>query len=210
MDYQEGWFDREAGDCFLFILHIANLFFGLLFDIPVVICAESIGPFKKKWNKRIAKKLLNKATLILVREDISTNHLRDIGVNKPPIHVTNDFAFLLKPAPSERVELLASENNIELTNKNIGISLSKIIANYGFKDIQDNSEKYKKYIRIIADVVDYLIIQFNATVILIPHVIEPKNDDRIVNRDVYELVNHKNSCKLLEKDYQVIYMVYGN
>lgn len=186
-----------------FISHITNLFFGLLFDIPVIIFAESVGPFKRSLNKKVAHFLFNKSSLIIVREEVSKRNLLDIKVDVPPIYITTDSAFLLKPSSTDRINKLLNENNIRKDdNPLIGISLSKIIAQYGFLEIQDNDKKYIQYINIMAKVIDFLIIELNSTVIFIPHVMEPPyNDDRKVNRDVYQLVNHKSSCRLIENEY---------
>lgn len=186
-----------------FISHIINVFFGLIFDVPIVIFAESVGPFKKKTNKVIANFLFNRSTLITVREEISKRNLHDIGVNKIPIYVTNDSAFLLQPSSFEYVKELLHENNISLNHKPIiGISLSKIISYYGFPHINDKNEKYLLYIETMAKVIDYLISEFDSMVILIPHVIEaPLNDDRTVNEDTYKLVNNIHFCKLLDEEY---------
>lgn len=185
-----------------YIFHMLNLFYGLLFKIPVVVCAESIGPFKKKINQVIANYLFNKASLITLRENISKKHLDDLMINKPPIFITNDFAFLLEPASNDRIQSILLEHGIKTRSKPlIGISLSKIISHYGFLNTTDDNEKYLKYIQLMAQVIDYLTTEFNSNVILVPHVMEPKNDDRDVNKDVYKLVTNKNSCKMLEKEY---------
>lgn len=184
-----------------YLVTLFNVFVGLLFGAKIVIYAESIGPFKNRWNKMISKILFNKAMLITVRENISHKNLCNINVGKPPIFVTTDSAFLLDPAPEERVTSLMYENGININaNPLIGFSLSKIISDYGFPNIQNKNEKYQKYIQITANVIDTLITQFNSTVILIPHVTEPINDDRKVNADVYKLIKNKTSCKLLETE----------
>lgn len=186
-----------------FISHVLNLFYGLIFDVPIIIFAESIGPFKKRINKLIANLFFNKSTLITVREEISKKNLQDIGVNKVPIYVTNDSAFLLQPSPLEHIEEILHENNIIEHEKSIiGISLSKIISYYGFSTTNDKKEKYQLYIQTMAKVIDYLILEFNSIVILIPHVMElPNNDDRIVNKDTFELVHNHKFCYLINNEY---------
>jgi polysaccharide pyruvyl transferase WcaK-like protein len=51
--------------------HFVNLLFAILLDKPVVICAESIGPFKSKRTKFIAKFIFNRTKLITLREECS-------------------------------------------------------------------------------------------------------------------------------------------
>jgi polysaccharide pyruvyl transferase WcaK-like protein len=84
----------------------------------------------------------------------------------------------------------------------IGMSVSKIIARYGFLDLKDNEERYKGYIDIMSKVVEYLIKNLNATVIFVPHVIGPwSNDDRTVADDIINLVKDKHKCISIKGEY---------
>ena len=180
-----------------------NLSFGILLNKPVVLYAESIGPFNKWWNKIFVKFIFNKMCLIILREEISRKHLKELSINKPPIYVTADSAFLLKPAPHQIIKEIMSKEGIDETNKPlIGMSVSKIIARYGFLDLKDKEEKYNKYINLMSKVVDYLIEKLNATVIFVPHVIGPRgNDDRTVADDIIDLIKNKHKCISIKKEY---------
>jgi len=183
--------------------HFINLLFGILLNKPVVLYAESIGPFNKKWNKIITKFLFNRMSLITLREEISRKHLKELGIDKAPIYVTADSAFLLKPAPHQTIEEIMLKEGIDKSNKRlIGVSVSKIIARYGFLGLKDNEGKYTKYINLMSKVVDYLIENLNATIIFVPHVIEPwGNDDRTVADDVINLVKNKDNCISIKREY---------
>lgn len=185
--------------------HFINPLFGILLNKPVVLYAESIGPFNKKWNKIIGRFILNRMCLITLREEISRKHLKELGINKAPIYVTADSAFLLKPAPHQIIKVIMLKEGIDKSNKRlIGMSVSKIIARYGFLGLKDNEEKYTKYINLMSKVVDYLIENLNATVIFVPHVIEPwGNDDRTVADDIINLVKNKNKCLSIKEEYTV-------
>lgn len=180
-----------------------NLLFGVLLGKPVVLYAESIGPFNKKWNKMIGKFIFSKMSLITLREEISRKHLKELGVNKPPIYVTADSAFLLKPAPHQIIKEIMLKEGINKSNKLlIGMSVSKIIARYGFLDLKDNEEKYNGYIDIMSKVVEYLIKNLNATVIFVPQVIGPwSNDDRTVADNISNLVKDKHKCISIKGEY---------
>lgn len=185
-----------------YLSHMSNLFFGLLFDVPIVICAESVGPFKKRWNQIITKYLFNRASLITLRDDISREHIEDIGVKNNKTFITNDFAFLLEPISSESAKSLLSLENIEIDKSPIiGISLSQIISHYGFSTIDNDIEKYNKYITIMADAVDYLIEKYDSTIIFVAHVTEPGNDDRTVAHDVCKVVKSKKACSIISNEY---------
>ena len=101
-------------------------------------------------------------------------------------------------------EIMLKEG-IDKNNKPlIGISVSKIIANYGFLDLKDSEEKYNRYVDLMSKVVGYLIEKLNATVIFVPHVLEQwGNDDRTVADDIINLVKNKNKCISIKKEYTV-------
>ena len=103
--------------------HTRDILFGRIFNKPVVIYAQSIGPYKGRFAAWIARIGLNQATLITNREEISHNWLKKIGVKKPQIYVTADPAFLLKLAKAEQVNELLSKAKINTSKPIIGIAV---------------------------------------------------------------------------------------
>ena len=183
-----------------YLSYVINLLFGILLNKPVVLYAESIGPFKKTLNKLIGRFIFNKMVLITLREEISREYLKELDINKPPIYVTADSAFLLKPAPHQLIKGIMLNEGIDENNRPlIGMSVSKIIARYGFLDLKDNEGKYNKYIDLMSKVIDYLIDNLNATIIFVPHVME----DRTVADDIINLVKNKHKCISIKKEYTV-------
>ena len=61
---------------------------------PVVLFAQSIGPFWKKESVQRISDVLNRVSLTLVRDAASQHHLVDCGVARERIRVTADAAFL--------------------------------------------------------------------------------------------------------------------
>lgn len=70
--------------------------FALAVDLgkPIVIFAQSVGPFWKPESIKKASKVLNRLSAICVRDEISVKYLTDIGVRRDNIYVTADAAFL--------------------------------------------------------------------------------------------------------------------
>ncbi len=98
-----------------------EMLLGVLLGKPVVIYAQSAGPFKGRLASWIARFALNRVSLITVREKISQGFLDEMAVNKPPIYVTADPAFLLEPAPDERITGILSELGLDSNEPLIGI-----------------------------------------------------------------------------------------
>jgi colanic acid/amylovoran biosynthesis protein len=95
------------------IEHSKDILCGVFLKKPVVIWAQSLGPFRSKLTSWLVRFTLNRVALITVREEISLSHLRQLGVGAPPIHLTADPAFVLEPAPRERAKEILSILGIE-------------------------------------------------------------------------------------------------
>jgi len=61
----------------------------------VILFGQSIGPFWKSNTRTSFLNVLNAVNLILLRESISLQHLKNLGVSNPATFVTTDNAFIL-------------------------------------------------------------------------------------------------------------------
>lgn len=195
--------------------HSIDILAAIHLGKPVIIFAQSSGPFRTRLTSSLAKFVLNRTTLIINREGVSKDYLHQIGVVKPPIFATGDPAFLFEPARRERVEEILSIENVNTNDRPlIGLSICefnlpsspwrpsspwKIPWRGGYPVLTRPQYEtlaylapivlsvlnrtrwavgYTPYIesKMIADlkpfvqVIDYLIEELNATVLLIPHV----------------------------------------
>lgn len=130
--------------------HSKDLLCGLLLGRPVVMWAESIGPFSNKIAKSIAKNILNKVSLILVRERITLDILNNIGVNNANIFLTADPAFLLIPSPQSRIDEIISIEHIFKNELLVGITPSQTFLPAILKTQKGLKIKYIKVMRKFA------------------------------------------------------------
>ncbi len=68
---------------------------------PVIVFAQGMGPLQRAWIRRLAKTELDRVDLVTVRDSASAEFLKELGVTRPPVHVTADLALLLEPRPAE-------------------------------------------------------------------------------------------------------------
>jgi colanic acid/amylovoran biosynthesis protein len=61
---------------------------------PLILIGQSIGPFWKSKSIKRVRQVLNQASYICVRDQISTRHLAKCGVGSARIRITADAAFL--------------------------------------------------------------------------------------------------------------------
>jgi colanic acid/amylovoran biosynthesis protein len=98
---------------------------GVLLKKPVVVWAQSVGPFRSRLTSRLVKYALNKVSMIIPREEISAAHLQELGVNVPPVHITADPAFTMEPATKERASEILIQEGIDVKRKPlVGVTIS--------------------------------------------------------------------------------------
>ena len=174
---------------FGFFSHVHIILLAKFLRKPTVVYAGSVA-FSGRIRSKLAKFILNKVDLITLRERSSYEYLKKIGVNRPPMFVTADLAFLLQPAPPEKVEEIIMKETIG-DGPLIGMTV-KQIPHYTERNI-----------KLMVQVVDYLIDTINATIVFLPHCIGPGEelDDRIVAKDIYQAVRNKHKVKVITNEY---------
>jgi len=176
---------------------------------PVVIYANGFTKFEHAitkiglWNI-LARYVLSNADLITVREEESYRNLKDISVNNTRIYLTADPAFLLSPVSYNKVKSILLAENINKSNSLlIGMTQTREIL---LSVRQGNPrEIYKKGVEQMARLVDHLIAKLDATIVFLPHCIEPyrqgNGDDRTVAKEVYDLITNKHKVVIITKEY---------
>lgn len=175
-----------------YVWRLYYLALGLLLKKPVIIYAEGIGPFYSKPAKLISKFFFNKCSYLSVREEFSYKYMRDIGIKKP-IDIVADTAFLLEPE-------FTNENEYRKNNRKlIGVAVSKLATEYGFK-YGNETDPYVGFIKYMAQVIDWMINDLEAEVVLIPHVVQVKRDDFETANDIMKYVQNKDAVSIVSKD----------
>ncbi|MBI4688138.1 MAG: polysaccharide pyruvyl transferase family protein [Nitrospirae bacterium] len=165
---------------------------------PVYIFAQSISRYSDLGLQRFCKGYLDKAALITVRERLSYEYLKEIGV-KAPFYQTADPAFTLKACTSEKaLEILKKEGISAEGTPLIGFSVSKTATRWG-------EGSHEKFIKVMAETIEQLAGKYpEGRFIFVPHVTyrnDPDNDDRIIGREIYQKVSCKDKVGLIEGDY---------
>jgi polysaccharide pyruvyl transferase WcaK-like protein len=129
-----------------------DIILGRIFNKPIVIYAQSIGPFNGRFAAWVARIGLNQVTLITAREKNCINWLQKIGVNKPPTYLTADPAFLLKPAEEARVKELLKNTDVSKNKPLIAIAVYEglLLRTQMWKD-------YKRFIWSTYQLLRYLL-----------------------------------------------------
>lgn len=163
--------------------HYLPLMMALALERPLAVCAQSIGPFK--WTRPIARRIFERAKLITVRDRISFDYLKELGVQNANLHQTADMAFLLRPAAPARIdEILQTERVPREPRALIGVSVSDLIAQrYRAWNTLSRGIPFEQ---LMADILDAVAADLGARVLFVSHVTGPakSKDDRVVSRAV--------------------------
>lgn len=183
----------EDNGLFSFISNVNRFLFAWLLKKPFILQSETIGPFTHWWSKLYAKFILNRAKLIIVREELSYKYLKNELHIKSSLAQTADLAFLFDAAPAElAIKILREEGLGDGKKPLVGINCSKKVSSL---------LPYSQYIEMFSELIDYITTSLNAVVIIVPHVIEKGNDDRIVAEDVYKPIKNKKDVLLIKGEY---------
>lgn len=174
--------DRTSTKSLIYYLSI--LWLAKKFNKKCMIYANGIGPIRRKFNRYITKKVLNKVDVITLREKLSEKELYKLGVNKPIVKVTADPVFNLQTMDINVDDILAGEN----------IDTSKPFAAILFRNWKDES----KYVKKIAKVCDYIVKTYDMNILFIPMKYP-------ADISVSKSISNKMECNsyILEKQYDV-------
>lgn len=170
----------------------------LLAGKPLVILAQTIGPFENRFFVRWVRSVFGRARLITVREELSHGIVNgQLGQNgRAPM--TADMAFILTPRSTPRTESVLGRSKAEPGALRAGLNASAILERYfhGFEDGGAGDE----YIGVMARAADNLCERWNAEVFLVPHVTIPGIDDRDVLSKIYARMKHKDRTVLVDEE----------
>jgi len=96
-----------------------------LLNTRVVFYAQGVGPVGRRISRWLIKLVANRVDLITLRDAASAELLRAIGVHRPPMSVTADPVFALRPAAEEvsRAESYLNDLGIDKNQGIIGVSI---------------------------------------------------------------------------------------
>lgn len=175
-----------------------NILYAILLGKPVILYGESLGYFKNPLLNFIAKFVFNRTKLIIVREELSKKYLDDYNITRPKVCVTADPAFLLNAVSQSRVFEILSENDIgEIQKPLIGINPSELIIRFMKMGYQQAEEEFTD---IMVGVIDNLVENLNATVIMIPHVYSSGVDDRTVINNIFYKIKNKSKVEIIKNE----------
>lgn len=178
---------------------------ALILGLPVMCCGVGVVPIKSPLKRFMTRIVVNQVNSITVRDEESKERLESLGVIKPEVIVTSDLAFLL-PSTLNRENLLQRMNK-QLSNSSlkIGMSIRPFDSMYHFYGVWNENI----LINHIANLCDYLVREYDASIIFIPMVLKQRckeyhtnleADDELSERIIRKMKN-KHSTTVIKDDY---------
>ena len=164
------------------LAHHANLLASLAARTPYALVSQSLGPFRAP-NRPLARYFLNRARLLYVREKRTRDLLVALGVSADHIGLAPDVAFALPSASPEPIWKGEAWDPDRLARPWIALSLSDLALKLGA------GKSGNVYLEEMARVSQHVRSRYGASVILVPHEINPPyygSDDRSAGDALFE------------------------
>lgn len=185
-----------------FLIHLLQLIGAIRSGKPVMALGISVGPFVTTFYRWLVRHWLNKYKLVVVREAVSLEVLRDLRVFKPEIRLGADMAFALLMSENDGGKLrpVQIQNVVESDSVRIGVTVREWV----FPGYRDRQVMQRKYEEAIANALDCLVKKLNARVYFLPQVTaEPHDDDRKVAKRVSSLMQESDRSVVVKDDLSI-------
>lgn len=125
--------------------YLGLIFLAKLKKKKVYLLANGIGPIKSSFNRWVTARILNKVDVITLRDQMSYDFVKNIGVTKPKLQITADPVYRLKPLEGPARENLFFHLGINPEKKYIGLALRD------WSEPEDLKEKFQSLLKELVD-----------------------------------------------------------
>lgn len=158
-----------------FIMCWIDQYVATLQKVPLIMGPQTYGPFENRISRYLAINLLNKASCIFTRDELSTKYLQRIKIKKEILTYT-DLAFGI------------SVENFKLqTKKNVGINISGLLWPEKIEKTPTNFTLVGDYRKLMRHTIEYLI-KNGHTIHLISHVTSDYPVCQMLAKDYPEVI----------------------
>jgi colanic acid/amylovoran biosynthesis protein len=177
--------------------HLAPILMGKLLARPVFVCAQTIGPLRKTTG--LCRWLLKRVDRLTAREKLTLDHLSKLGISGPRVSLAADMAFLMRPAPRERVSGILAREGVPLDKPLVGFSVSRLPGH--LFDVSAGRTPGNVEMEM-AGVLDR-VVEMGLQPVMISHVTGPgeRRDDRLEAVRIASLARSSSSIATILGDY---------
>jgi colanic acid/amylovoran biosynthesis protein len=192
----------SGGDSFSDIYGMERFFYfslpqllALLLGKELVLLPQTIGPFRGRLSKIVARCILSRAKRVYSRDFRSLDELRVFGqdqVTSEPAFCY-DLGFVLDSLPPAHIDLAGLPPLKDCPRPLIGLNISGLLFMGGYT--RNNMFGLRaNYRNLVKSLIEFLILKKGASVVLVPHVFgsDPNSEsDETACERIYEEVKDK-------------------
>jgi colanic acid/amylovoran biosynthesis protein len=207
---EAGGFLYHSGSGLTLFIALYSLILAILAGKALYIFPQSIGPFKKKWQCSLAGWVLNRARLVMLREPISLEQVKNCGVKAEKCLLLPDLAFGFQSAPLEKADAWLAHQGIDASRERPLLGIT--VINWGAQNPTFTSQS--EYETALVEAVSYYLDNYGGSVVFIPQVWGPlpSQDDRLPARRIQaRLEGYPGRVHLVEEPLppELLKAVYG-
>jgi colanic acid/amylovoran biosynthesis protein WcaK/AmsJ len=171
-----------------------------IYQVPYMIFANSVGPFRTQWGRARSAHILRNAAAITLRDEESFRLLQEMGIEREHVHLLPDPALTVKPDHNAAAEILSEIRSQSFYDGlKIGVSVRDL-------SWQLDSGGVEAYLTAFQRCCDRLVDEFDARILFIPQCSyqhgSPGQDDRNVARQVTARMRHQDRAHVLGGQYR--------
>ncbi|PKP58825.1 hypothetical protein CVT91_07860 [Candidatus Atribacteria bacterium HGW-Atribacteria-1] len=173
------------------ILWIHDYLPPLLLNKKVIFFPQTIGPFNNPITRLVAKFILNKVKIVIVREEISERYIKNRDISDQKILLLPDMAMALEAINLKDAKKILNNEEVPDVKEMIGISLRDL-----FTPNCVNKATFEKYLDLMVKTIDYIIDKYGIPIVLVSHHELKKFKLRDVDITIEILAKIKNKDKV--------------
>lgn len=164
------------------IYYLGIMWIAKLFRKPILFFSNGFGPIKRKWNRHITRKMVNKVDKIIVRDEKSKATMEEIGIIRP-IEVTADATFVLNCIDEEKVQQILKKESIPNDRPLVGISVRPWVLKENFVE---SMAKFCDYVSDKGTNVVFVPMQIEKDTELSKEIIDQMKREAYILKDEYK------------------------
>lgn len=153
-----------------------------VFKKSIVVFPNSVGPFRTRLGRFMARIALNNVDFLMLREPYSCSFLRDLKVKTRTL-TTSDIAILFKSNERKYIQ--------GLLKPVIGVFPGLYAASF-------SEDKQREYVLAHSKVMDYMVEKYDVNIVFLPHEISGlKHDDWFFCKIILQHMTHKDKARII-------------
>lgn len=164
------------------------------FNKPLYILPQSIGPFRRWWEKAFIRWAYSRARHVFLRDQVSMETAWSLGLPRDKFSYAPDPAFALSPAPKEQARELLGSFGWDPKISSLGVT---VIAPLG-RSL--NQKQVENYYCVLSEVLMHFALEHSLQIVFFTQVTGPTSleDDRIPTSSLYQKVRSQVRACLVE------------